>query len=269
MHYREYTAPAALRHLVRFFWTLEVPAGSSARHYNIVADGCPGIMFHRGGVAYALPSLVPQRLPHLCVYGQSTGPGRLYLQNADLLFGINLYPHGLTMLLGVDARECTDQIWDLGPLAGSLVEQLLNAPTAAAVMGLLTHFLTRQQRQSPDRDCAVESSIRMLVQSRGCLPVMALTQTLQMSERQFQRRFRQQVGVPPKLFARILRFQSALHVMQREAELPLTEIAFASGYADQSHFIRDFRRFGGLTPGDCRHTAYQLLCGHDMDLALP
>ena len=65
------------------------------------------------------------------------------------------------------------------------------------------------------------------------------------SERQFRRRFQEAVGIGPKLFSRILRFQRALHAIDRSGLLPA---ALECGYFDQAHFIHDFRSFASETP---------------------
>lgn len=71
-----------------------------------------------------------------------------------------------------------------------------------------------------------------------------------LSKKQFERLFHSFVGINPKEYTRIVRFQKALAQMQHQAgkEINQAQIAYASGYADQSHFIRDFKKFCGYTP---------------------
>ncbi|MBC8045504.1 MAG: AraC family transcriptional regulator, partial [Fimbriimonadaceae bacterium] len=68
-----------------------------------------------------------------------------------------------------------------------------------------------------------------------------------LSIRQFERNFKEFSGFRPKLFSRIIRFQSALSEYDNKGK-PLTEIAYACGYYDQSHFIHDFKEFSGHYP---------------------
>ncbi len=64
--------------------------------------------------------------------------------------------------------------------------------------------------------------------------------------------FKQQIGLPPKAVARILRFHGVVRRLNREPFTSWADAAVASGYSDQSHLIRDFRRFTGKSPGQYR-----------------
>ena len=69
---------------------------------------------------------------------------------------------------------------------------------------------------------------------------------LGLSSRQFERRFRNVVGIPPKLFSRMQRFQRVFQTMEDRANW--VDAAVSCGYYDQAHLIRDFRQFSGTTP---------------------
>ena len=71
-----------------------------------------------------------------------------------------------------------------------------------------------------------------------------------LSKKQFERLFLSFVGINPKEYTRIVRFQKALAQMQHQAgkEINQAQIAYTSGYADQSHFIREFKKLCGYTP---------------------
>ena len=71
-----------------------------------------------------------------------------------------------------------------------------------------------------------------------------------LSKKQFERSFNSFVGINPKEYTRIVRFQKALAQMQYQPgkEINQAQIAYTSGYADQSHFIREFKQFCGYTP---------------------
>jgi len=76
----------------------------------------------------------------------------------------------------------------------------------------------------------------------------ALRRILNLSLRTFERRFEQYIGISPKLFSGISQFQAALKHLQSGKFDKLSDIAYTYGYSDQSHFIRHFSRFTGLSP---------------------
>ena len=80
-------------------------------------------------------------------------------------------------------------------------------------------------------------------------PIIELTSATCFSKKQFERLFNELVGANPKEYARIVRFQKSLKLLQHGSEdTSLAQLACQCGYADQSHFIREFRRFSGYTP---------------------
>ena len=75
-----------------------------------------------------------------------------------------------------------------------------------------------------------------------------LLECLNISERQFERRFIQAVGLRPQFYIRVKRFNQAVNLMKNRQFGKLTELAHALNYYDQSHFIRDLKSFSGITP---------------------
>jgi AraC-like DNA-binding protein len=84
--------------------------------------------------------------------------------------------------------------------------------------------------------------------SGGNLTVKELQSELNLSERSLERRFKQHIGISPKLFTRICRFQASLSQLRTNKYNKLSDVAFEQEYADQSHFIRSFKEFSGLSP---------------------
>jgi len=150
---------------------------------------------------------------------------------------INFSPVGMHLLLRVPMHELTGRIV---PLDGALRERVGNAEDPFKVLD--DHFL----RRLDDALSPVPSVTRALAHLRateGRAPIKQLTQELGCSPRHLTARFREQVGVSPKLFARLLRFQHALALTGSWAQ-----IAREAGYYDQAHLIRDFQQFAGASP---------------------
>ena len=108
-------------------------------------------------------------------------------------------------------------------------------------------FLLRRYRDVQGRDGISAAASRILV-SGGDVRILALANHAGLSVRQFERSFLQQVGIRPKLYARIARFEAALDSKARSSTKSWTNVAHEFGYYDQMHLIHDFQDLTGETP---------------------
>lgn len=128
----------------------------------------------------------------------------------------------------------------------SLVEeQLYESSHNLGRVQVVERFLLEQLR-SRAPDLLVGAAVHSIRATRGSLRIDRLARHLGMSQSALERRFRREVGTSPKKFAALVRLRQVVRL--RRAGVGLTEIAHISGYADQSHFIKDFRRFTGQSP---------------------
>ncbi len=136
---------------------------------------------------------------------------------------------------------------DLLPRArvATLHEQLSEASGDAARVALVERLLAELPSAG---DSMVARALGLLDGARDDASVAAVARELGTSERQLERRFRARVGMTPKRFAVLRRFERALELAATSSSL--TAIAVEAGYYDQSHFVRDFSRFAHASPGD-------------------
>src|SRR5262249_34716066 len=113
---------------------------------------------------------------------------------------------------------------------------------------LIDAFLARRMLAAPRTPAGVEHAWSELMRSHGTVSVSRLVEDTGWSRRHLSARFREHVGVTPKGFGRILRFQRAARELVRPDGASLAEIALDCGYYDQAHLNRDFREFAGRTP---------------------
>src|SRR5687767_1559031 len=92
-----------------------------------------------------------------------------------------------------------------------------------------------------------EAAVEILSRS-GCVRVTELARSAGIGIRQFERRFRYEIGVSPKLYARIARFEAALRLKAAAPAMAWTDIAHALDYYDQMHMVHDFNRLSGDSP---------------------
>jgi AraC-like DNA-binding protein len=168
------------------------------------------------------------------------------------VMGVHFQPGGAFPFLQLPACELhdvhvsLDTLW--GAKAGELREQLLAAKTPEARFRILEQFLVAQA----SRPLAHHPAVAFALQELQCVPhtrtLADLTEHIGLSPRRFIQVFREAVGLTPKLFCRIRRFQEVVHLIGRGQRIDWVDVALACGYFDQAHFIHDFRAFSGLSP---------------------
>lgn len=162
---------------------------------------------------------------------------------------VRFTPQGAACL-GLPAHELTGRSVALDEIiaparAREAYDRLLAAPDPAARVAAVEELLLDLPFVA---DRLVERALELLAAADdGDASVAAVARALSLSERQLERRMLSRVGLSPKRIARLLRFERAVALARTIPSL--TAVALAAGYADQSHFIREFRRFSGAAPG--------------------
>lgn len=165
--------------------------------------------------------------------------------------GIVFKPGGTVPFFRVPAQEACDADIPLDVLWGcraiELREQLLEAPDPQAKLDALERVLA-EMCKLPGPHPAVVFALKTFVHRPNETTISAVSEMAGLSPKRFIERFKGAVGVAPKHYCRILRFQRALASAENGHGVDWTRIAFDCGYFDQAHFIRDFRSFAGVTP---------------------
>lgn len=249
MEYREISPPRQLKQWVRYFWMLESDeVNNSSQVLRPLADGCPGIIFQHSSKGHFYDPL-KEKLPEIFLYGQTIRPSELYLEGQFKTIGVCFYPSMLKSLFQFDAHELTDSCMDLSLHLCHIKEALLNSlSTVGQIEVLSAHLQSLLRKKDLTVDGIAEYAVRRIAESNGSMPLKTLQKELQLSERGLERKFEQHVGISPKLFSRVCRFQASLIQLRNNNFDNLSDIAFDNGYADQSHFIRAFKQFAGFSP---------------------
>lgn len=170
--------------------------------------------------------------------------------------GAMLEPGAAELLFGATAEELAgrhtalEDLW--GREAGLARERLLEARGAEARLAALEGLLLRRLPAVRALHPAIAAALELLAAGGRVDQAVAASG---FSHRHFVATFRRTVGLPPKLWSRVVRFGRALDRAAREPETPWVEIALDAGYSDQAHFQRDFVEVAGVTPGQWRRAA--------------
>jgi len=139
-----------------------------------------------------------------------------------------------------------DVLW--GSNAGQLRERLLGAETPEEKFAILEHCLMAQAVRPLFRNPAVAFALNELHSVPTVRTISELTEEIGFSARRFIQLFSAEVGLTPKLFCRVRRFQEVLHIIRKQTDVDWADVAISCGYFDQAHFIRDFKAFSGINP---------------------
>jgi AraC-like DNA-binding protein len=227
--------PALAAH-VSLFWELRLERGP--HQVRSLPDGCTDVTFD-----------VAADVPAAYLTGPQRGPRTFDLTGQVALFGVRLLPGAAARLLGRPAGS--DDLWVplaswLGPEATALSAAVQRAADTAARIELVERWLL--QRLVGADDAGLARAIEGVFRGGGEMKISELARAAAMSERALSRAFAARVGLPPKPFSRIVRFQRVLRRIDGQPDWAL--LAGELGYFDQAHMIREFKALFGCTPGE-------------------
>lgn len=252
MKYTETAPPPRLAPIVDRIWTLEGDAGGLTGDQPVLPDGRPELIVHFGDPFDRVDEAGISRQAAVVFAGQLTGPLVLRPTGRVAVLGVRFRPDGAVALIA----ESQAALAGLTPAVEALHARLARALAAArtrcdslgsaipAVVEALTPLI------EPTRvDARVRYVVTSILRRRGQVGVDDLAARAGLTRRHLERRFQRLVGISPKRLARIARFQHARGVFERlHSRQRGTATAAACGYADQAHFIRDFRELAGCPP---------------------
>jgi AraC-like DNA-binding protein len=174
----------------------------------------------------------------------------------ECVIGVQFRPGGAFPFFRMPASEAENASLDLEDLwpgkASEIRERLLGAGSAESMFTVLERCLLEQLVRPLELHQGVEYAVRQFGQGAR---VAAVTEQIGLSSRRFIELFRRQVGLAPKLFCRVRRFQRLLRAIHQRNDIDWVQVALECGYYDQAHFIHDFQVFSGLTPSGYRAAA--------------
>ncbi|WP_281016303.1 MULTISPECIES: helix-turn-helix transcriptional regulator [unclassified Minwuia] len=165
---------------------------------------------------------------------------------------VDFTPAGARAFFRIPLTEITGQVVSLADLLGQdgrdIVERLALCGNWPERFRILEQFLRERILPGARQSAAVMQALRAIEASAGTARISRLAQELDISREHLTRRFSAEVGIAPKAYARIVRFENALQQLQDGSD-NVAAIAHGTGYADQAHLTREFARMAGTTPG--------------------
>lgn len=249
---QQYRVRESLRCYVNCIMTDGSTDPNGSLELPLYAEGYPGIMYHRSdGDLFLMPR--GKKLSKLLLYGQTLKPVVISGEGSYQYVVLQLYPFASKYLLNIDPKILNDDCYDLLQLKTipieNYCEQLLATNDLFTQIEILSDLiealLAAHKVKEDDR---IQFAIHQIISNRGFGRISDIRDQVFMTERTFERNFANEVGLTPKQFAKIIQFQCSLEKMENPDTERFTDIAFDSGFADQSHFIRVFKSYTGLSP---------------------
>ncbi len=254
MFYLTYAPGPPISEFVDYFWLFE--GGQTARKERIVPSGTIELVINlRDDEVRIHDREQPEKHRRFSGAVLSGTYSSIFVVDAmqhESMLGVHFKPGGAFPFLGALASELTDAHADLADLWGQsaleLRERLCTVSTHRKQFQVMEEVLTCRLRRSKKGHPAVPIALHLLGPTGTGASVRDVAREIGICQRRFSQVFAAQVGLPPKLFSRILRFQRARALADQINRLDWAQLASTCGYFDQSHLINDFQEFSGLSP---------------------
>jgi AraC-like DNA-binding protein len=252
--YVEVPPPAALADCVLELWEMRIPSAPGVTSVRILPNACVDIVLYASEPSRGTGDAQIVAPPHRSyVVGSTLRSFMVQSVGWRHIVGASLRPEGTQPLLGMPAGVIGESVAFLndiiGPDAGAMEDFVLSGP-ASGVLRRFAEWLLGRRRAAAPPDLTAHRAVALIHGASGRGRIDSVLDHLNVSARQLERKFLTHVGMPPKLFSRLVRFDRAVRGIPARGAMPWSQFALAYGYADQSHFINEFREFAGVTPAE-------------------
>lgn len=254
MEFKHFLPSAILKPYVRHYYSFE---SDSAIEFDdtVFPSGDMEVIFNLGRGTWE-SSVENQfiKTPAIELWGQITKPLPIKSKGKHSMLGIKFFTHSAAYFFNDEIGVFNDRIFDLSEVIGTAVKtlhgQLLEATDLSKRLALLEQFLIQRLVANEKKAFRVDK-VADILKSMQSNPeesnIGNIASSHGITSRYLQKLIYQNTGLSPKSFHKINRFQQSLKLIAKN-EQPFTAIAYECGYFDQSHFIRDFKSFTGITP---------------------
>lgn len=241
MNYKEIPPSSVLAPYIHTFWELTGEKTDKQWERNF-PDGCAGIVVNLGDTCITDNGLTKMDFGKTYAVGAMTSYKDSFIKNDTHLFGVCLKPGAFSNFYNFAPQsEILDQTIQFGMEYACNIDKFIKDP----IRFLNGFFIERLQR----RRGGLESVIEDIHQTKGQVGISEIAKKNFITVRQLERKFKTHLGVSPKEYANVVRFQYALSkIRETGREMSLLDIAIECGYYDHSHLANDIKRNTGMIP---------------------
>lgn len=243
---------------VESYWRVQLDAGTTPKNETILPNGKIEMIFALQG-NYKVTNRQTTNIHQAWLSGIQHQPLNITYNGKSNLIGIRFHPYGLFPFLRLPVNETVNAVEPLTDVTGKLYEQLYEsisqATSALEVFSILDLFLIRTMDHDKVRQIKLLREITRQLKVQPEQPISKLAEGLSVSQRHLGRVCHDHIGVTPKLMARVYRFEKSFSHLYSQKEEDDFKALIDLGFYDQSHFIKEFKRFSGMTPEEYKKRA--------------
>jgi AraC-like DNA-binding protein len=251
MEFRIHLPSQNLRPFVQCYLEADSSATRERGEHTLFPNGHSGIFFNFGNMGKLIIKEA-YKTPEVSVFGQIDRHFTVVHWPGFYSLGVLLKPSVLSQLLRVDMAEFTNKAFD-GHLIRSdfkvLYQQLGEVSSIRVKIELIERYLNKEL-SALSKPQAFTDQVVHLIHQQKITSIDQMATHLQVSQRYLEMQFKRAVGLSPKTYSLIHRFKRMEQQVRKMPAIHWDEMSFATEYYDQNHFIKDFKRFTGLTPSD-------------------
>lgn len=250
MLYDRIIPPSSLSKYIDCYWVVE-SNDQTIHQQKIIPDGFPEIIFHYRDPYRINISGEWQVQSNMLFAGQIRNHFLLENTGSSGMIGIKFNPGALTELFGITMSDYSDMVVDLFEVLHKpfqFISELMISPIPYfEKVDLFNRFFEDLKPKEKKNALLIRKALEVMRQQNGIITIGELSSKLKASERKLERLFNTYVGLSPKFYSRIIRFNYIFQLVQKK-KMNWSEVAQLGGFYDQSHFINNFQEFTGEDP---------------------
>lgn len=249
MQHQEFEPPSVLRDTIKCFWYNSREFGEQTSGFEVIPDGYAEIIFHFGSGCSIANNVSLQPLPSPFMVGLLNQPAIFYAKNRLEIIAIRCFPWTVFDLLGLSPGKDSIRIFD-HPIAQlqTALEECIGSGNINKAVAIIKQYFVNAHTQIAAESMLFKAGVAMQ-KAKGALPVNQVAKAAYATVRTLQRNFKTSSGHTVKNVSALMRFEQVRNQLWLNPNVNLAGLAAESGYTDQAHLIKEFKRFSGSTPG--------------------
>lgn len=213
---------------------------NSSDSISVIPDGCIDILF-----------CCNQQNPSANVCGSVLEKKSINLQANHEYFGVRFFPNQDTKNMKYSLKDIINRevpLADMISIDKNIVEEIINKQGFYNKIDSFKQIVKNNLFIDDSSSSIIRYALNRIYDLKGNIPVNQLAEETGYSARYIRKKFKDNIGISPKLFSQILRFQYSLFLLMKNNQYSVSDIIDVNGYYDQAHLINEFKRFGYLSP---------------------